>query len=445
MATEPAEPTHAVNILRVEPGKEDAVADALAKIIRNYTREQILERLGRPPWTITRKANAKTAARLLKLLEPLGALLRVDPPLPAPRSSPVIPEPITPGRDRSVPETQPREDFAYPLPAQRMPFAGSAGRTPEPMPESAWSIEPLSLGGILDRSFQICKVHWWKLLAIAAIPWAVITVLMLVFGVAMVPLAMFAGDPRNMNPSTIIVFGVVLAGVLLVGVAIYLVCVYLCQGAVTYAVSRIYLGRPLEVKDAFRFVYKKLGVLVLTSLLLGAIWFALLVAPVVAGMVVFFVVQATGISGWWSAVTWIPLMLVPAYCIPKTFLYDKAIILENRAYMDSINRSWNLLTGKGEGEWPRGYLAKLIVLIHLFALIIMAIYMVVGLPAEIITAFLSGPLKVVGIIAKMILQQGGNLVGQLFGYVCMVVFYYDIRCRKEGFDLEMLAGLVEEP
>ncbi|MEW6349664.1 MAG: hypothetical protein AB1646_11430 [Thermodesulfobacteriota bacterium] len=445
MALEPVEPVHSVNILRVEAGKEAAVADALAKIIRNYTREQILERLGRPPWTITRKASAKIASRLVKLLEPLGALLRVDPPLPSAETTPVMPEPIVPARGGSMPQVQPRRDVAYPFPGPTVRSGTLPPRTPEPMPESAWSIEPLSLGGILDRSFNICKAHWWKLLAIAAIPWAVMALTGLLIGAAAKPLALAGANPGAFDPSTIASKVGVFLGALLIGGSVLFVCTCLLEGALTYAVSRIYLGRPLEMKDTFSFVHKKLAALVLTSLLVLVIWTALWVGPVMVGALLFVLVAATGISGWWTAITWIPLAIVPLYCIPKTTLYDKAIILEDRAYMDSINRSWNLMTGKGEGEWPRGYWLKLVVIWHVVILIIIAIHMVVGLPVGIVTHFLSGPSLTVAEVFNFFLQQGGGLIGQLFGYVCLVVFYYDIRCRKEGFDLEMLSGLVEEP
>ena len=35
-------------------------------------------------------------------------------------------------------------------------------------------------------------------------------------------------------------------------------------------------------------------------------------------------------------------------------------------------------------------------------------------------------------------------VGVAFASAVSVVFYFDIRCRKEAFDLEHLAGLVED-
>jgi hypothetical protein len=65
----------------------------------------------------------------------------------------------------------------------------------------------------------------------------------------------------------------------------------------------------------------------------------------------------------------------------------------------------------------------------------------------VISLLLEGP----GYLVEMVLPQtasqiftellsnSSSVVGGLFGSVCTVIFYYDIRSRKEGFDLEMLA------
>ncbi|MEW6349665.1 MAG: hypothetical protein AB1646_11435 [Thermodesulfobacteriota bacterium] len=433
MALDPVESAHSVNILGVEAGREAAVADALAKIIRNYAREQILERLGRPPWTITRRANAKIASRLVKLLEPLGAFLRVDPPLPSTDTTPVMPEPIVPARGGLMPQVQSGRDVAYPLPRPTALSVTLPSRTPEPMPEAAWSIQPLSLGGILDRSFQICKVHWWQLLAIAAIPWALINVPMKLVD------AWTGGAAQAADPSAAGTGGAVLVMLL-----IYIPVYTFFQGALTYAVSRIYLGRTVEIKDALRFVYTKAGALILTSVEVLVIWFLFALAVIIPAAFLFLLVQAGGVSGWWTAVTWIPCAILYCYCFSKTLLYDKSIVLENKAYTDSINRSWNLLTGKAEGQWPRAYWVRMAVLSTLYFLIVIAIHLMADLPARLLSSVLSGPSQVVGESVRFALQEGGSLVLELFGSVWGVVFYYDVRCRKEGFDLEMLAGLVKE-
>jgi len=46
---------------------------------------------------------------------------------------------------------------------------------------------------------------------------------------------------------------------------------------------------------------------------------------------------------------------------------------------------------------------------------------------------------IVGPVVQQLLSNFGGVIGGIFGGVCLVVFYYDIRSRKEGFDLKMLA------
>ena len=53
---------------------------------------------------------------------------------------------------------------------------------------------------------------------------------------------------------------------------------------------------------------------------------------------------------------------------------------------------------------------------------------------------LGGFLPVVGPVLEALAQA----VGYAFMSAVIVVLYFDIRCREEAFDLEHLAGLVEE-
>ena len=72
----------------------------------------------------------------------------------------------------------------------------------------------------------------------------------------------------------------------------------------------------------------------------------------------------------------------------------------------------------------------------------MTIAMVFQIPAAIIAALISES-RIVGPVVQWFLSNIGSLIGGIFGSVCLVVFYYDIRSRKEGFDLRMLAGITE--
>lgn len=186
----------------------------------------------------------------------------------------------------------------------------------------------------------------------------------------------------------------------------------------------------------------RIGKFILTSVLAVIVIFATVLIAVLLGVVLFFISKEVTGSGWWSAVTWLPLSLIPFYASIKLLLFDKIVIIEDIAYTNALKRSWDLLTGKAEGEWPRGYFLRLLILLCLFVLISVVIAMVFQIPAAIIAALIPES-RFVGPVVHWFLSNIGSLIGSIFGSVCLVVFYYDIRCRKEGFDLKMLAGMAE--
>jgi len=85
------------------------------------------------------------------------------------------------------------------------------------------------------------------------------------------------------------------------------------------------------------------------------------------------------------------------------------------------------------------YFIRLIVLIILFILINLVIHMIFQVPGSIIAALHHNiPLQFKYLPA---VEHSGQSVAGLFGSVCLVIFYYDLRIRKEGFDLKMLATM----
>ena len=300
-------------------------------------------------------------------------------------------------------------------------------------------IEPLSLGGILDRTFQICRKHFWKLFAIVGIPYLIVACLALGASI-IVAIVGFTLEAIGGIPTWVLIAAAVtvIPSIMVAIIAVF----YLSQGALIHAVSVVHVGRDVLVGDAYRFVLGRLGKFILTSVLMAIVVFATFLLAVLFGVVLFFISKEVTGSGWWSAIAWLPLLLIPFYTSIKLMLFDKIVIIEDIAYTNALKRSWDLLTGKAAGGWPRGYFLRLIILLFLFALIIMTIAMVFQIPAAIIAALISES-RIVGPVVQWFLSNIGSLIGGIFGSVCLVVFYYDIRSRKEGFDLRMLAGITE--
>jgi hypothetical protein len=213
---------------------------------------------------------------------------------------------------------------------------------------------------------------------------------------------------------------------------------------VIHAVAGIYSGKAVGVADSYRFVFRRLGRFVLTSMLFVLVILLLVAVPAVVGAALYFLFKVLTPSGWWSVLLW-PLLLIPlAYAFPKLMLWDKVVIIEDLAYMKALTRSWDLVTGKAESPWPRGYFIRLIILLHLFLLIYVGVSLVFETPGALLTYLTPQSIKILGRILGQLLSSAGGLVAGIFMSVCLVVFYFDIRTRKEGFDLQMLVGMHEQ-
>jgi hypothetical protein len=263
-------------------------------------------------------------------------------------------------------------------------------------------LRPLSVGEILDRTFTLYRERFLLFLGISAIP----HVLLLVVNLSQVFLrfpgksAATTAAARLSPPMTGAAIVVLLIG-MVVGVIVYL----LSQGATVIAISEIYLGRAITIADSFRRVRGELGnlfgVVLLNGLATGAA-FILLIIP--------------GIY----------LMCRLIVCIP-------AALVENLGPRASLERSFEL-TKDSAGR------AFLIILLS-FALAFAASALL-AMPFQVMivmTAAKSNPETLRFWVALS--QVGSTIANVLVAPVLTIasaILYYDLRVRKEAFDLQMM-------
>jgi len=463
---------HTVVITRLkDPSKKDKIALSLSRIIKNVPPEKISERLETLPWTLTRKATPKNASRLERFINKIGAETKIDPPLAAPimaevQETQILPETHllsqtqvlseqdggteTPVQTEPAPPEQSGGPIEESLPAselvpEKQPVTAppKESSVPSGPPEGSFPLEPLSLGGILDRTFQICRAHFWKLITVVAIWWGVATLVGILFIIVGAVAGLTAASLGQLPLWLLISVGVILIPV---GLIVLIATFYLAQGALIHAVSSIYTGREVRVGASYSFVLGRLRKLALTYILVFVLMFGMVIAAGAAGAAWFAVFRYVTDSGLWAVLVSLPLWLVLAcaviYGMFKLLLVDKVIIIEDLGYMAAIKRSWALISGKAEGQWPRGYFLRLFILLQLFILINIAVSLLFQIPGALMV-LLPMP-KILAQIVSHILSNVGSVVAGLFASVGMVVFYYDIRNRKEGFDLEMLASIHED-
>lgn len=249
----------------------------------------------------------------------------------------------------------------------------------------AYEIRPMSIGEILDTGFRLLRNHFGMLMGLAAIVYVPIGVLTQVI-VGMTP-----DDPEQMQAGAAVpILIAALAMMVVVGIGYPLI-----STAITLALSDVYVGRPTGVGPALSQTWSILLPVVGTSLLLGLFVTLGFIALIVPGIWLLF-------SYW---------------------VYAPVMVVERKFGLDALRRSSDLMKGNKGRALVLGLVAG-------------GLQMVVSTGAT--WALNAWPL-INGIASTIV---GMAVLG--FLTAINVVFYFDVRCRRDAFDLEHLAQLVEQ-
>lgn len=258
------------------------------------------------------------------------------------------------------------------------------------------ALRPLDLGDLLDESIGLYRRNFALfagIVAVLAVPEAIISILVIA-SEPTVTTVLPNGATQTTHSSV--------AGSLYLA-AISLIFSILIWGALSLAISYRYLGRDTTVVDA----YSRVGIGRFVSLGLAAILAAVCI------FVAFFT-----IVGWiFLAVRW---LFVP-----------QAVVLENASVGQAFGRSWNLTRGS---FWR--LLGYGIVLIIIITLIQVALGAVIG--ALLSLGSSTG--------AQALGQALNAIIGILvrpFEFTALTLLYYDMRVRKEGFDVQVMAETLD--
>ena len=137
-------------------------------------------------------------------------------------------------------------------------------------------LRPLTLGELLDRSFSLYRRHFWLFVGIMALP----SLLALAFGLLVALFNPQPGGPGSVaaqpNPAEILGallwFGAAMIGMLIV----YCITYAVALGATTVAVSQLYMGRPISIREAYAPLRGRVGRLALLLVLVSIRLFGVL-------------------------------------------------------------------------------------------------------------------------------------------------------------------------
>jgi hypothetical protein len=316
--------------------------------------------------------------------------------------------------------------------------ASSTGVTPrierraKPRVNEGIQIHPMGIGEILDRSFRLLRHHFWLFFIIVLIPQGIFYLMShgagLIFGVA-------GGLEAAMRAGTSIALFSGLAFL------VFIVLQFWAQGALIHAVSETYLGHSTSIGGSYSAIRRRLGQLVGTMILSVVLVFLWPFLAAVASAILVPALSAAGVSGVFIGLVTVVAFVVTVWLAIRLLLnwllVDKVVVLEAKGWMRALRRSKEMMNARTEaGFWKRPKNKAGLILVLGF-LIAGGIQLTFQLPGLILTFIAPGSLAVSTIMG--LLSIVSTSLATAFTATAMILFYYDIRLRKEGFDLKMMA------
>jgi hypothetical protein len=268
-------------------------------------------------------------------------------------------------------------------------------------------LRPLGIGELLDAATKVCVAHWRTLLKIVLFVVVPVQVLSTVVTASTAPedaavtFLDFGAGTATPDDETAEDLGTFFAGQVVV-LVLQVVMFVLGTGACFRALTEAWLGREPEWRESLRFALRRSPVLVLASIvyfLAMVVGFVLLIVP-----------------GMWVSVAF-------ALCFP-------AILVERLGPVSSLRRSARLVRGR----WWATF--GVLLLGFLLATVLSGIAQaLVAIP--LIVAVDDG--SVLALAISSLAGAVGFLIATPFQAAIVALAYFDLRVRKEGLDLELVA------
>jgi hypothetical protein len=274
------------------------------------------------------------------------------------------------------------------------------------------ALRPLSAGELLDLSFGLFR-RLFRTLVVIQLICMTLPFLLNVYS--------SSATPGQVSP------------VALLNVLVSFVLSALASAATAVAISESYLERPVTAIEALRRARPRLGPLLVVSLSVGLLVLLASIPFLVlfAGAAYTMELRGGGPSGLviFSMLLGVASLVLPLIVASGVAVATPVVVLEDGVRAtEAVSRAWFL---------TRGYRLRIAGLLFVCLILIMIPYMaLIGLGA----ALARGDTAPVWFAVIALL---GRLLLTPILYCLLTLLYYDLRVRKEGFDLEMLAASLQ--
>jgi len=309
------------------------------------------------------------------------------------------------------------------------------------VPTQAAEMKPMTMSELLDRTFTLYRNRFWLFAGLMVIPEIAIMAcsLVLVLGFP-INIGALAPNPQDPFAGLRAMQSRAVPGLLLLVVQIFFGA--LALGAVTVTVSELYLGRSMSIANAYRMVrgriFGLIGLIILLFLIAMVFVFGVFLAVALVGGLMTFALNFISPV---LSVIFIILLAIGGFVLVAWLLMRYAVsipvfLLENQGATDSMTRSGELTHGH------RGRILGAAIVMYIIVFVIQTLFV---LPFTLMTmAYVAkGVLPLwIQIAQSVAAAVGGTIAGPLF-MITIALIYYDVRIRKEAFDLETMMKALE--
>lgn len=313
-----------------------------------------------------------------------------------------------------------------------------------------FTLNPLSAGDIIDRAARLYKRNISVLLRIALVPTLIEFAGSILLSFGMKNASLQRGDERVLLTVVMIVVGIVLR----VGGQFAFFAVL--GGASRSIIYHFYDGTPINVRDCLRSIrsrfFSLLGATIIIAIIATSFTFAIFfIVAMIVGL------YALVIGEYVTTATWIPnilkiishiffglivtaITIISILTVISRIIYvPQVMMVEAKGIGASITRSIKL----AGGEVKR---IGAVILFWIYAGFSIGILLMI--PINLIGWWMgldfdfffseSSPLWVT--VANQIIMQGATVLILPVAMLAFTLMYVDVRVRKEGFDVELLAN-----
>lgn len=294
------------------------------------------------------------------------------------------------------------------------------------------ALRPLSLGELLDRAFAIFRRRFGALLLPLVIGFAVPIALMLGSLQDLMALAQMGetGAPAEQIARAM----TFVSRFLLVGLVAFVGMIF-ARGAIVHIASEAMVGRDAPIGEGLRVSLSRTLAMTGLSIVEAAILF---LAMMVCYMPIILLVGGAGSGGVASAVgglaAFVLLVVVMLWLVAAFFVTVPVLVREPDAgVFKALERSWNL---------TRDRRLSILGLMAIVMVLSLLLFIALSVVAAMFGSAAAGETQTMG--PALMISFGVNILVNLivtaYYYVLQPVAYYDLRVRKEGLDLELMAA-----